>query len=181
MIYPIVIYGAPVLQAKAAEIASDHPDLPKLVEDMFATLSESEGVGLAAPQIGKGIRLFVVDCSVWGDDEPELKDFRRAFINAELYELSDDTRLYEEGCLSFPGLHEMVRRSLRIRMRYLDENLQPHDEEFTGRAAWVIQHEYDHIEGRVFTDRLSPLRRNLIKGKLLNLAKGRYKCSYRTK
>ena len=139
------------------------------------------GVGLAAPQIGKSIRLFIVDCTPWGEDHPELADYRRAFINPEIYEVSEETKLYEEGCLSLPGLHESVRRSLAIRMRYLDENFEPHDEEFTGLPAWVIQHEYDHLEGVVFTDRLSPLRRNLIKSKLMSLTKGRYKCSYKTK
>ena len=144
-------------------------------------LEEAEGVGLAAPQIGKSIRLFIVDCTPWGEDHPELADYRRAFINPEIYEVSEETKLYEEGCLSLPGLHESVRRSLAIRMRYLDENFEPHDEEFTGLPAWVIQHEYDHLEGVVFTDRLSPLRRNLIKSKLMSLTKGRYKCSYKTK
>ena len=137
MIYPIVVFGAPVLREKCREIGPDYPEVKKLIEDMFLTLEEAEGVGLAAPQIGKSIRLFIVD--------------------------------------------ESVRRSLAIRMRYLDENFEPHDEEFTGLPAWVIQHEYDHLEGVVFTDRLSPLRRNLIKSKLMSLTKGRYKCSYKTK
>lgn len=181
MIYPIVIYGAQVLQQKCEEIPSDYPDLKKLVEDMYQTLESAEGVGLAAPQIGKNIRLFIIDCTPWGEDDPSLADYRRAFINPEIYAYSEETKLYNEGCLSFPGLHENVRRSLGIRMRYLDENLQPHDEEFVGLPAWVIQHEYDHVEGIVFTDRLSPLRRNLIKGKLMNLAKGKYRCSYKTK
>lgn len=181
MIYPIVIYGAEVLQTRAGEISPDYPEIKKLIADLFATLDEAQGVGLAAPQVGKGIRLFIVDCTPWAEDHPELAGYRRAFINPEIYELSEETKLYEEGCLSFPGLHEVVRRSLRIRMRYMDEDFQPRDEEFEGLAAWVIQHEYDHLEGTVFTDRLSPLRRNLIKGKLMNLAKGRYKCSYKTK
>lgn len=181
MIYPIVVFGAPVLREKCREIGPDYPEVKKLIEDMFLTLEEAEGVGLAAPQIGKSIRLFIVDCTSWGEDHPELADYRRAFINPEIYEVSEETKLYEEGCLSLPGLHESVRRSLAIRMRYLDENFEPHDEEFTGLPAWVIQHEYDHLEGVVFTDRLSPLRRNLIKSKLMSLTKGRYKCSYKTK
>lgn len=181
MIYPIVIFGADVLRKKCEPIPADYPDLKRLVEDMFLTLSEAEGVGLAAPQIGKPIRLFIIDCTPWGEDDPSLADYRRAFINPEIYAMSEETKLYNEGCLSFPGLHEDVRRSLGIRMRYMDENFQEHDEEFTGLAAWVIQHEYDHIEGTVFTDRLSPLRRNLIKSKLLNLAKGKYRCGYKTK
>lgn len=181
MIYPIVIYGDEVLRKRCAPVAADYPDLKKLVEDMFATLKEAEGVGLAAPQIGKDIRLFIVDCTPWGEDDPGCADYKRAFINAEIYARSEETKTYNEGCLSFPGIHVDVQRSLGIRMRYLDENMQPHDEEFTGLKAWVIQHEYDHIEGTVFTDRISPLRRNLLKGKLLNLAKGKYRCAYKTK
>ena len=139
------------------------------------------GVGLAAPQIGKNIRLFIVDCSPWGEDNPELADFKRVFINAEIYEDSEDSELFEEGYLSLPGLHERVRRPVAIRMRYLDENFERHDELFEGSPARVIQHEYDHIEGMVFTDHLAPLRRNLIKSKLVAFTKGKYRCSYKTK
>jgi peptide deformylase len=141
----------------------------------------AEGVGLAAPQVGRDVRLFVVDVTPWADEEPELAGFRRAFINPEIYWRSEDEGLYNEGCLSLPGIHEDVSRPVTIRMRYLDEELRPRDEEFTGRPARVIQHEYDHLEGIVFTDRLSPLRRTLLKSKLAGFAKGRYKASYRTK
>lgn len=181
MIYPIVIYGSQVLRNPCERIEPDYPELDKLIEDMFQTLEVAEGVGLAAPQIGKNIRLFIVDCTPWGEEDPSLADYRRAFINPEIYFRSEETKLYNEGCLSLPGLHEDVRRSLAIRMRYQDEQFVEHDEVFTGLAAWVIQHEYDHLEGIVFTDRLSPLRRNLIKSKLLNMAKGKYRCSYKTK
>ena len=181
MIYPIVIYGDEVLRRHCEPVPADFPDLKQLVADMFLTLEEAEGVGLAAPQIGKDIRLFIVDCTPWGEDHPELADYRRAFINAEIYERSEETSLFNEGCLSLPGLHEDVRRPVSIRMRYVDEKFVEHDEEFTGLPARVIQHEYDHIEGIVFTDRISPLRRNLLKGKLMNLAKGKYRCAYKTK
>ena len=181
MIYPIVIYGSQVLRNKSENITADYPELKKLIEDMWITLAEAEGVGLAAPQIGKNIRLFIVDCTPWGEDDPTLADYRKVFINAEIYERSEETSLFEEGCLSLPGLHENVRRPVSIRMRYLDENFVEHDEEFDGYPARVIQHEYDHIEGKVFTDHLSPLRRNLLKGKILNLAKGKYRCAYKTK
>lgn len=181
MIYPIVIYGSQTLRNKSENITPDYPDFKKLVEDMFLTLDEAEGVGLAAPQIGKNIRLFIVDCTPWGDDDPALADFRRVFVNAEIYERSEETSLFEEGCLSLPGLHENVRRPVSIRMRYLDENFVEHDEEFTGKPARVIQHEYDHIEGLVFTDNLSPLRRNLIKSKLQKMARGSYRAAYKTK
>lgn len=181
MIYPIVIYGSQVLRQKAEPVAPDYPDLGKLIEDMFLTLSEADGVGLAAPQIGKSIKLFIVDCTPWGEEQPELADYKKVFINAEIYERSEETDFFNEGCLSLPGLHEDVRRPVSIRMRYLDENFVEHDEAFDGLPARVIQHEYDHTEGVVFTDRLSSLRRNLLRGKLAGLAKGKYRCAYKTK
>jgi len=181
MIYPIVIYGSQTLRNRSVDIDPDYPELEKLVEDMFLTLAEADGVGLAAPQIGKNIRLFVVDCSPWGEEDPRLKGYRKAFINAEIYERSEETSLFNEGCLSLPGLHEDVRRPVSIKMRYMDEKFEEHDEEFTGLPARVIQHEYDHTEGKVFTDRLSPLRRNLLKSKLQKLAGGKFRCSYKTK
>ena len=163
MIYPIVIYGDEVLRRKCEPIAPDYPDVKKLAEDMFLTLEEAEGVGLAAPQIGKDIRLFIVDCTPWAEEDSSCADYKRAFVNPEIYEFSD------------------VARSLSIRMRYMDTDFVEHDEEFTGLKAWVIQHEYDHIEGVVFTDRIAPLRRQLLKSKLLNLAKGKYRCAYKTR
>ncbi len=181
MIYPIVIYGSQILRNESIDLTPDYPDLKKLVEDMFLTLDEAGGVGLAAPQIGKNIRLFIVDCTPWAEEHPELAGYKRVFVNPEIYEESEETGLFNEGCLSLPGLYENVRRPISIRMRYLDENFTEHDEEFDGLPARVIQHEYDHIEGMVFTDHLSPLRRNLIKNKLVNLAKGKYRCSYKTK
>ncbi len=181
MIYPIVIYGSQILRNESVDITPEYPELKKLIEDMWITLGEAEGVGLAAPQIGKNIRLFIVDCTPWGEDDPTLADFKRVFINPEIYEESEETSLFEEGCLSIPGIHENVRRPVSIRMRYLDENFVEHDEEFAGKPARVIQHEYDHIEGRVFTDHLAPLRRNLIKNKLQKMARGSYRAAYKTK
>ena len=181
MIYPIVIYGADALHKPSVALTPDYPELPKLIEDMFLTMAAAEGVGLAAPQIGKNIRLFIVDCTPWGEEDPSLAEYRKVFINAEIYERSAETSLFNEGCLSLPGLHEDVSRPVSIKIRYQDENFVEHDEEIGGMAARVIQHEYDHLEGEVFTDRLSPLRRNLLKGKILNLAKGKYRCAYKTK
>ncbi|MFI3289452.1 MAG: peptide deformylase [Rikenellaceae bacterium] len=181
MIYPIVIYGSEVLRKVSEDITPEYPDLEKLIEDMYLTLDTCEGVGLAAPQIGKNIRLFIVDCTPWGEEHPELAEYKKVFINAEIYEDSEETDLFEEGCLSLPGLHEKVRRPIAIRMRYLDEKFEEHDELFEGLPARVIQHEYDHLEGDVFTDHLAPLRRNLLKGKLQNLVKGKYSCHYKTK
>lgn len=181
MIYPIVIYGSQILRNESVDITPDYPELKKLIDDMWITLAEAEGIGLAAPQIGKNIRLFIVDCTPWGEDDPTLADYKRVFINPEIYEESEETSLFEEGCLSLPGLHENVRRPVAIRMRYLDENFVEHDEEFTGKPARVIQHEYDHIEGLVFTDHLAPIRKNLIKNKLQKMARGSYKAFYKTK
>ncbi len=181
MIYPIVIFGAEVLRKPSAEVTKEYPELPKLIEDMFLTMAEADGCGLAAPQIGRNIRLFVVDCSAWGEEDERCRDYRRAFINPEIYAVSEETELFNEGCLSLPGLHEDVRRPAAIRMRYLDADFVEHDEEFDGMRARVIQHEYDHLDGKVFTDRLSPLRRQLLKSKLLGLSKGKYCCAYKTK
>lgn len=181
MIYPIVVYGSPALRNVNKNIDRDYPQVGKLTEDMFETMYAAEGVGLAAPQIGINIRLFVVDISPWGDKEPEVAGFRRAFINPEIYWRSDDEALFCEGCLSIPGINEDVSRPSTIKMRWLDENFEQCDEEFSGRAARVIQHEYDHLEGILFTDKLSPLRRTLLKGKLAGFSKGKYAASYRTK
>ena len=181
MIYPIVIYGSQTLRNVSQDITPEYPELKKLIDDMFLTLEEASGVGLAAPQIGKNIRLFIVDCTPWADEDESLADFKRVFINAEIYERSEETDLFNEGCLSLPGLHEDVRRPVAIRMRYLDENFVEHDEEFDGYPARVIQHEYDHLEGKGFTDRLPALRRNLLKGKMTKLANGKYRCAYKTK
>ena len=181
MIYPIVVFGSETLRKPSVELSADYPELKKLIEDMFLTMHAAEGVGLAAPQIGKNLRLFVVDCSPWGEEDEACKDYRKAFINPEIYEVSEETGLFNEGCLSLPGLHEDVRRPIAIKMRYLDENFEAHDELFEGFRARVIQHEYDHLDGKVFTDRLAPLRRQLLKSKLLALAKGKYRAAYKTK
>ena len=181
MIYPIVIYGSETLRKPSEEVTADYPELPKLIDDMFLTMAEADGCGLAAPQIGRNIRLFVVDCSAWGDEEEACRDYRQAFINPEIYEASEETSLFNEGCLSLPGLHEDVRRPVSIRMRYRDAAFVEHDEAFDGFRARVIQHEYDHLDGKVFTDHLSPLRRQLLKSKLLGMSKGKYRCAYKTK
>ena len=181
MILPIYLYGQTVLRKVAEDITPDYPELNKLIEDMFETMHAAEGIGLAAPQIGLAIRLVVVDLDVLSEDFPEFKEFRRVYINAEILETSEDTESMEEGCLSLPGIHEKVTRPTRIHVKYLDENFVEHDEEFSGYPARVIQHEYDHLEGKVFTDHLSALRRNLLKSKILKLAKGQYRCSYKTK
>lgn len=182
MIYPIHIVGSPVLRREAEEIGADYPELEQLIEDMYETMDEASGVGLAAPQIGKSIRLIVIDTAVMAEEEPdEIEAFRKVVINPVIYEKSGDDVLMSEGCLSVPGIHEEVERPERIRIRYLDENFQEHDEEYEGYTARVLQHEYDHLEGKLFTDRLMPLRRNLLRNKLNGMAKGKFDANYRTR
>ena len=181
MIYPIYIYGSAVLRKECVEIDQSYPELPKLIEDMFATMYASNGVGLAAPQIGKDIRLFVVDGTPFDDVDPTAKDFKRVFINPEIYEESEEEVLLNEGCLSVPGINEDVYRPESIRINYLDENFVEHDEELTGWPARIVQHEYDHLDGLVFTDLLSTIRKTLLRNKLNAMAKGTYSCSYRAK
>ena len=182
MILPIYIYGQPVLRKVAEDITPDYPQLKELIADMWDTLADSEGIGLAAPQIGKAIRLVVIDLDVLSDDMPEYKDFRRVYINAHIVEADDsETDSSEVGCLSLPAIHEKVVRPTRIRVQWLDEQFQSHDEWVEGYLARVMQHEFDHLEGHMFIDRISPLRKQLIKSKLKALTQGRYRCGYKTK
>ncbi len=181
MIYPIYVYGSSVLRRESVDIDKSYEALPTLINDMFETMYASNGVGLAAPQIGKNIRLFVVDASPMADEEPELENFKKVFINPEIYAESEEEETLEEGCLSVPNLRGEVQRPSAIRMRYLNEHFEPQDEEFDGFAARVIQHEYDHIEGDLFVDWLSPLRKRLLKSKLDKMAKGDYRSDFPTK
>jgi len=181
MILPIVAYGDPVLKTKARDIDPDYTGLSELIENMWETMYNASGVGLAAPQIGLPIRLFVIDASPFEIDEPHLKDFKKVFINARIIEQSGREWLFNEGCLSFPELREDIYRKPVIKVSYFDENFIPHEETFDGMAARVIQHEYDHIEGIVMIDRISPLKRRLIRGSLNNIIKGNVKASYRIK
>lgn len=181
MIYPIYVYGSPVLRDETEEVSVNDPQLKQLVADMFETMYAANGVGLAAPQIGKSLRLFVIDATPYAEDDPSLEDFKRAFINADIYERSEETVNMEEGCLSFPKLYENVNRPETIRIRYTDEDGAEHDETYSGMAARIIQHEYDHVDGIVFVDHLSPLRKTLLKSKLNNFSKGKFSASYKTK
>ena len=181
MILPIYLYGQPVLRKVAEDITPEYPQLKELIENMFETMHNAEGIGLAAPQIGLAIRLVVIDLDVLSDDYPEYKDFRRVYINAHIIESSDETDSMEEGCLSLPGVHEKVSRPSRIRVQYLDENFEQHDEWVEGFLARAMQHEFDHLEGKVFADRISALRRQMNKNKLNNLAKGNVSCAYKVK
>ncbi len=155
--------------------------MPKLIDDMFETMYKSDGIGIAAPQVGKAIRLFVIDATPLKDDYPEVTDFKRVFINAHITSRNEDkTMETNEGCLSLPGINESVRRSTEIVIDYVDENFQPHTETITGYAAIVVQHEYDHLDGKLFIDHLGALRKRLIKNKLVAISKGKARVGYRT-
>lgn len=181
MILPIYVYGQPVLRKEAEDITPDYPNLKELIENMFATMDKAEGCGLAAPQIGLPIRLVVIDLDTLSDDYPQYKGYRRVFINPQLIEAGEETDSKEEGCLSLPGIHEPVRRPTRIHVKYFDENWQEHDEWVDGFEARCMQHEFDHLEGKMFIDHLAGLRKQMIKGKLAAMLKGNVRCSYRVK
>ncbi|RIA09105.1 peptide deformylase [Flavobacteriaceae bacterium MAR_2010_72] len=186
MILPIVAYGDPVLRKEAETITKVYPKLNELIQDMYETMYAASGVGLAAPQIGLPIRLFLVDATPFSEDDdltPEeqqqLKGFKRTFINAQILEEDGDEWAFSEGCLSIPDIREDVFRKPKIKIQYQDEDFITHTESFDGLIARVIQHEYDHIEGILFTDKLSSLKKRLIKGKLANISKGKISVDYR--
>jgi len=176
MIYPIVVYGDPVLKERAIEIEKDTVDILQVSEDMFETMKNASGIGLAAPQIGLSIRMFVVDGS--GTEDEDMMDFKRIFINPQIVEVSDGDWVYEEGCLSIPHIREDVTRPNTVKIKYLDENLDEHEEVYEGLKARIIQHEYDHIEGVLFIDHLTPFKRRILKGKLVDITKGNVKTAY---
>ena len=188
MVLPIIAYGDPVLRKVATDISPDYPNLNTLIANMYDTMNYAYGVGLAAPQIGLPIRLFVVDTAPFADDddltEEErtfLSNFKKTFINAKITEETGDKWLFNEGCLSIPGVREDVSRQKQITIEFVDEQFTPQQLTLTGLDARVEQHEYDHIEGILFTDKLSSFKKQLIKGKLTNISKGKVKVDYRMK
>lgn len=181
MILPIYLYGQSVLRRPTEEIDKSYPNLKQLISDMYETLTHADGCGLAAPQVGRSIRLFVVDGTELTEDYPECKDFKMAFVNPEIIETSEDSCTYSEGCLSLPGISENVARPKWIKIWYQDADFNEHEEVFDGFRARIIEHEYDHLEGNVFTDRISPIRRQFVRGKLQNIAKGKVAAKYKTK
>ncbi len=182
MILPIYLYGQPVLRKVANDITPDYPNIKELIDNMFETMYKADGIGLAAPQIGLDIRLLVIDLNPLAEDEPAFKDVKKIMINAHIVHIEGEEALMEEGCLSLPGIHEKVARQGKIRIQYLDENFTSHDEEYEGFLARVIQHEYDHLEGKLFIDKISGIRKQLIKSKLNNLVKGNVSnCNYKVK
>lgn len=181
MILPIYVYGQSVLRGEAHDITPDYPGLSELIQNMFDTMDNAGGVGLAAPQVGLDIRVVVIDLDVVSDDYPEYKGFRRAYINPHIIETSDELVTMTEGCLSIPGISESVKRPDRIRVQYLDQDMQPHDEWVDGFLARVMQHEFDHLEGVMFIDHLSNLRKQMIRGKLNNMLNGKARAAYKVK
>lgn len=181
MILPIYLYGQPVLRKVAEDVPADYPNLQKLAEDMFLTMDKASGVGLAAPQVGLAIRMFVVDGNGLAEDYAECAGFKRCMINPEILEESEDTDTKDEGCLSIPGVYESVKRPTWIVVKYLDENLEEHTERIEGFAARMTLHEYDHLDGHMFIDHVSAIRKQLIKGKLNTILKGKAPTSYKSK
>lgn len=181
MVYPIVAYGHPVLKKRSAEIDKNYPDLQQVIADMYETMYFSQGVGLAAPQINLPIRLFITDGTPFKNEEPGVENFKKVFINPTIINEVGDEWIFNEGCLSIPGIREDVERKSEVHLKYLDENFLEHDEIFNGIAARIIQHEYDHIEGILFIDRLSPFKKRLLKGKLNDISAGRVDVEYKMK
>jgi peptide deformylase len=184
MILPIIAYGDPVLRKVSKDIDQDYPNLKQLIDDMFETMYHARGVGLAAPQIGLDIRLFIVDASPFDDDDedkPSYKNFKKIFINAYITDESGKEWPFSEGCLSIPEIREDVNRLSKINIKYLDENFAEHEESYDGILARIIQHEYDHIEGKLFIDKISPIKKRLIAKKLDAISKGLVKPDYKMK
>lgn len=182
MILPIYTYGQPVLRKETEEIDADYPNLKQIIQDMWDTLGRSRGVGLAAPQVGLPIRLAIIDLDCISEEEPQYEGYKRTFINPYIEEVDDTVmETQEEGCLSLPGLSEKVTRPTRIRVSYLDENFEEHEEWVDGFLARVMQHEFDHLDGVVYTDHLKGLRRQLMAPKLKQLQKGMFSADYKVK
>lgn len=179
MILPIVAYGSPILRKSTVEISEMTPEVKELIRNMYDTMEGSNGIGLAAPQIGKALRLFLVDATALEDVEPA--GFRKTFINPTIEEEWETPWEFEEGCLSIPNIRENVKRHAKIRVRYQDENMKVHVDEFDGMIARIIQHEYDHVEGILFTDKIHPIKRQFLKKKLDNISRGRVQVAYKMK
>ena len=179
MIYPIIAYGHPVLRAKCEEITKDYPALKEVLANMQETMENAEGIGLAAPQVGLPIRIFLVDATKLDNDE--VNHFKQIFINPVMLDEWEEPWAFEEGCLSIPTIRENVSRHSTIKIKYLDENFKEHTKEFDGMIARIIQHEYDHIEGILFTDHISNIRKKLLKNKLRALSVGKIGAHYRMK
>jgi peptide deformylase len=181
MILPIYLYGSAILHEKTESVTADYPDLQQLIDDMYETMHQAEGVGLAAPQIGKSIRLFVIDADPHSDEYPEAKGFKKTFINPTIIETSGESLIYKEGCLSVPDIREDITRNSVVKINYFDEHFDEHTDVYDGIISRIVQHEYDHIEQTVFVDRISQLKKKLLKRKLDNIKQGKNKPIYKTR
>jgi peptide deformylase len=181
MILPIYAYGEKVLNSKGDNIDASYPNLSDIIENMFETMRQANGIGLAAQQVGLDIKLFVIDLTDYSEVDPELKDFKKVFINSEILELSEETMVAEEGCLSFPGIYFKVQRPTKVKLRYLDETFQEKEEWFDGLSARCVQHEHDHTEGITFLKYMSPVRKNMMQGKLKNILNKNFHSSFKVK
>lgn len=179
MVFPVVAYGHPVLRKVADDITKDYPGLEQFIADMFETMYASNGVGLAAPQVNKSIRLFVIDTTPYAEDYPGEENMKRVFINPQIYEETGEEWAFNEGCLSIPEIREDIMRKPNVHIKYYDENFEFHDEVISGSLARVIQHEYDHLEGVLFIDHVNPLKRMMLKRKLSDISKGLVKTDYK--
>lgn len=181
MKYAVTVYGDPILRQKAKKIPPDMEGLNEIIENMWETMYYSDGIGLAAPQVGMSIRMFVIDASPYADEESELIDFKKVFINPEILEITGEEWIMNEGCLSLPEIREDVSRPDTVRIKYFDKDFIEHIETYKGYAGRIIQHEYDHLEGKLFIDYLSPLKKRLLKSKLTNIAFGKVQPHYKIK
>jgi peptide deformylase len=181
MILPVYVYGSPILRKVAVDIDKDYAGLKEFIADMWETMYKSDGVGLAAPQVGKSIRVIVIDGSPMADDDPSVETFKKTLINAHIIEQSGDDFIFQEGCLSLPGIREEVARPSKLKIRYYDEDWQLHEEEYDGLIARIIQHEYDHLEGILFVDKIPFIRKRLLNSRLTAITKGKVDVSYKIK
>lgn len=181
MILPIYLYGSPILRKKSVDIDKNYPNIKELIDNMFETMYKSDGLGLAAPQVGLNINMFIIDAKPLAEDYPELAEFKRVFINPEITFNTEETEALEEGCLSIPSIHETVNRPNDLTIKYLNENFEEVTETLKSYPATIIQHEFDHLKGIMFVDKISPLRKRFIKTKLQNISKGKVGTSYRVK
>ena len=181
MLLPIYVYGSSVLRQKAKDITPEYPELQTLITNMYETLDKADGVGLAAPQVGLSIRLFIVDGHLLGEDHPELIEFKRTVINPKIIEHSEEVSVYNEGCLSVPGVYADIERPISVTMEYYNEHFEKKVEKFEGFAARMVQHEYSHLDGELFIDKATPIRKKMSSGKLQEIAKGHNRAHYKTK
>jgi len=181
MILPVYVYGSPVLRKVAREVEEGEEGLEEFLKKLWKTMYHSDGIGLAAPQVGKSIRIFVIDGTPMEEEDPSVKDFKKTFINPTIVERTGDDKVFEEGCLSIPNIREQIVRPEKVRIQFYDREFNFHDETHEGIAARIIQHEYDHLEGVLFTDRTAPLKKRMLRNKLNAIAKGKFQVKYKVK